>query len=153
VLKPLLSLFVKKILFHYFIVGFVLLFFQKTRATTFYVIDASVKGDTYTTAIGNDNNDGVSPASPKLSIWSTYQKAQDEDTIIIDTFSYKDFSSNGILLYDITKKVKFIIVGNTDSNFLKIPLPTNEIVSPAIFCIKNDKPIDREAYLRNLKTE
>ncbi|WP_264520866.1 hypothetical protein [Flavobacterium sp. N1994] len=151
--KPLLSLFVKKIEFHYFIVGLVLLFVQKTSATTFYVNDDSLKGDTYTTAIGNNNNDGISPTSPKLSIQSAYQKAQDGDNIVIETYSYSDLYTKGVLTFEITIKDKFIITGITDSNFSQAPLLSNQKVSPTEFYIENDKPIDRDAYLRNLKTE
>jgi len=150
VLRPLLSLFVKKIEFHYFIVGLVLLFVQKTSATTFYINDASHKEDTYTTAIEDNNSDGVSPTNPKLSIQSACQKAQDIGIIIIDTGSYSNLYAEGISSFDINKKVKFII---TDSNFSKTPFSSNQKVSPAIFYIKNDKPIDCNVYLQNLETE
>lgn len=147
VLKPLLSLFAKKIKLHYFTVGLVFLFGQNASAMTFYVNDSSLKGDTYKNAIGNDNYDGISPSSPKLNIQLAYQKAQDGDAIIIDTRSYSDLFAKGVLTFDSTKKVKFFIAGITDSDFSKTPLPTNQKVPPATFYIKNDKPIDRDVYL------
>ncbi len=122
-------------------------FFQKSAATTFYINDNNSKGDIYTTALGNDSNDGITSASPKLSIRKTYEKAQDDDIIIIDTGIYPDLSDKGVLSFNITKKIKFIIAGFSDGLYSRTPLPVNQKVSPEEFYIVNDKPIDRDAYI------
>ncbi len=131
----------------------VVLFCPKINATTFYVNDNSKKGDIYTTAIGNDSNDGTSPDKPKLTILSAYTIAKEDDTIIVDIGNYNEISIKGELSFQNTKKIKFLIASLSDEVFSKIPLPINEKVSPTDFYIKNDKPIDREAYLRNLQNE
>lgn len=130
---------------------FVVLFCPKINATTFYVNDISTKGDIYTTAVGNDSNEGTSPNKPKLTILSAYSEAKENDTIIVDIGNYSELSIKGELLFENIKKIKFFIAGFSDEIYSKIPLPTNEKVSPTVFYIKNDKPIDREAYLRNLQ--
>lgn len=148
-------------LFHLIILGkhnklllcFIVLFCANSNAATFYVNDISSKGDIYTTAIGNDSNDGNSPDKPKLSVLSVYHIAKEGDTIIVDVGNYDEISSKGELLFENEKNIKFIIAGFSDKIFSKIPLPSNEKVSPTVFYIKNDKPIDREAYLRSLQKE
>ncbi|WP_136152825.1 hypothetical protein [Flavobacterium sangjuense] len=127
------------------------MFCPKINATTFYVNDNSIKGDVYTTAIGNDSNDGTSPDKPKLTILSAYEIAKEDDTIIVDIGNYNEISLKGEFSFENTKKIKFLIASLSDEIFSKIPLPINEKVSPTDFYVKNDKPIDREAYLRNLQ--
>ena len=131
----------------------IVMFCPKINATTFYVNDNSTKGDIYTTAVGNDSNDGTSPDKPKLTILSTYTIAKEDDVIIVDIGNYSEISTKDELSFKNTKKIKFIIAGFSDEIYSKIPLPINEKVSPTVFYIKNDKPIDREAYLRNLQNE
>ncbi|MDN3677704.1 hypothetical protein QWY90_10285 [Flavobacterium paronense] len=135
------------------ILCFFVLSFLNAGATTFYINDNSTKGDLYTFVIGNDKNNGTSTTTPKLNIQSAYYLAKEGDTIIIDTGNYNDINSSGELLFENTKKIKFIIAGFSDIIYSKNNFPTNEKVSPAIFYIKNDKPIDRDAYLRNLQNE
>lgn len=131
---------------------FILLFsIHNTSATTFYINDNTTKGDLYTTAIGNDANDGIDPASPKSNIHAVYEKAQDGDTIIIDTGNYTDLSEEGKLLFTLTKKITFVIAGFTDTVFSKTPLPTNIKVNPTEIYLDKDKPIDRETYLQNMR--
>ena len=148
--KPLLFSYLKQKRCHYLVLWLLLFFAQKTAATTFYVNDNMTKGDIYTTTIGNDSNDGTTIASPKLSISATYQKAQKGDTIIIDTGSYADLSTKGILAFDNIKNITFIIAGISDGVFSKTPLPSNQKVSPSEFYIVNDKPIERDAYMQQL---
>ena len=136
---------------HYLALWLVLFLTQKSAATTFYINDKATKGDIYTTAIGNDLNDGITLGSPKLSITATYQKAEKGDTIIIDTGSYIELSTKGILSFDNAKKITFIIAGISDGIFSKTPLPANQKVSPSEFYIVNDKPIERDAYMRRLQ--
>jgi len=131
--------------------GFVVFLNQKSTATTFYVNDMSTKGDVYTLVIGNDYNDGLSPKTPKLSVLATYQEAKEGDLIYVDIGLYNDITETGELLFDNTKKVVFIIAGISDKVFLKKPFPANEKVSPTIFYIENDKPIEREVYMQRLQ--
>ena len=130
---------------------FIVLFCPQINATTFYVNDNSTKGDIYTTTVGNDLNEGISPDNPKLTILSAYKIAKEGDTIIVDIGNYSEISIKGKLLFENTKKIKFLIAGFSDEIYSKTPLPTNEKVSPTVFYIKNDKPIDRDTYLRNLQ--
>lgn len=143
--------FIKQMKCNNLLLCFVILSCPKINATTFYVNDNSIKGDIYTTAIGKDSNDGASPDKPKLTILSAYTIAREDDTIIVDIGNYDEISAKGEFLFENTKKIKFLIAGFSDEIYSKIPLPTNEKVSPTVFYIKNDKPIDREAYLRNLQ--
>ena len=137
---------------HYLVVLVTLFFIQKSAATTFYINDNTTKGDIYTTAIGNDSNDGATSATPKLSIWTTYEKAQEGDTIIIDIGIYTELSK-GILSFVNDKNITFIIAGVSDNEFPKTPLPTNQKVSPEEFYIVNDKPVDRNTYTRQLQNQ
>lgn len=149
--KVLLFYFIKQKRYNNLFLCFAVLFCPKINATTFYVNDISTKGDIYTTAIGDDSNNGTSPDKPKLTILSAYTIATENDTIIVDIGNYNELSIKGELLFGNTNKIKFFIAGFSDEIYSKIPLPTNEKVSPTVFYIKNDKPIDREAYLRNLQ--
>ena len=135
---------------HYLVFLVTIFFIQKSAATTFYINDNATKGDIYTTAIGNDSNDGKTSATPKLSIWATYKKAQEGDTIIIDTGIYNELSK-GILSFVNDKKITFIVAGISDNVLSKTPLPTNQKVSPSEFYIVNDKPIERDAYMQRLR--
>ena len=149
--KSLLSNTTKQNRCDYLVFLVTLFFIQKSAATTFYINDNATKGDVYTTSIGNDSNDGITSANPKLSIWATYEKAQEGDTIIIDTGSYAELTTKGILSFDNTKKIIFIIAGVSDGVFAKTPLPVNQKVSPSEFYIVNDKPIERDAYMQRLR--
>jgi hypothetical protein len=128
-----------------------LISFQKTTAATYYVNDNAITGDIYSSAVGNDNNDGTSAANPKLSIRLIYEKAQDGDTIIIDTGSYSDLSDKGKLLFAVTKKITFIIACTTDKVFSKTPLRKKDNAAPTEFYVDKDKPIDKETYLQKLQ--
>ena len=149
----LLFRFIRQKMYNNLLLCSIVMFCPKINATTFYVNDNSTKGDIYTTAVGNDSNDGTSPDKPKLTILLAYKIAKEDDIIIVDVGNYSEISTKGELLFQNTKKIKFIIAGFSDEIYSKIPLPTNEKVSPTVFYIKNDKPIDREAYLRNLQNE
>lgn len=130
---------------------FTILLCSKIKATTFYVNDNSTERDVYTTSIGNDYNEGTSKDKPKLTILSAYKEAKEGDIIMVDIGNYGEISSKGELLFENSKKIKFLIAGFSYEIYSKTPLPINEKVSPVIFYIKDDKPIEREAYLRNLQ--
>ncbi len=122
---------------------------QTLTATNFYVNDANTKGDLYTTTIGNDANDGLSPSTPLLTLHIAYQKAKAGDLIYVDTGTYTDIGSNGLFLFENKKNIRFIIAGKTDEVLAKKPFPTDEKVSPSIFYIENDKPVERDVYLQH----
>lgn len=137
--------------YHYLLLSLALFFIQKSVATTFYINDNTTKGDIYTSAIGNDANDGTSSESPKLTLKAAYDKAKDGDTIFVDTGIYADLSSKGELLFTTTKKIKLVIAGISDTVFSKTPLPGNTKVSPTDIYIENDKPVDRATYLKKIQ--
>ena len=58
----------------------------------YYVNDASTEGDVYCTAVGNDENDGSSPATPKATLQAvldTYQLLGG-DVVYVDTGTYAE---------------------------------------------------------------
>jgi len=64
--------------------------FLMASAVNYYVNDASTASDTYTSAIGNDSNSGLTPGAPKLTITNllaTYSLLPG-DTFYIDTGTY-----------------------------------------------------------------
>ena len=137
--------------YHFLFLLFALFSIQKSKANTFYINDKITKGDIYTITIGNDSNDGLTATSPKLSIIDVYQKAEEGDTIIIDTGSYTDLSSEGVLLFAVTKKIIFIIAGKSDTVFSKIPLTKKNNAAPEEFYIVKDKPVSRETYMQQFQ--
>jgi hypothetical protein len=137
--------------YKYVLVCIIILFTQKMVAINYYVNDTSLKGDLYTTTVGNDNNDGLSPDSPKLTLAALYQKAKEGDVIYVDTGNYIEINAKGELLFENKKKIRFIIAGKSENVYSKTPFPDNEKNAPEIFYIRNDKPISREAYLNDPK--
>ena len=133
----------------YLILLLVLFSIQKSAATTYYVNDNVIKGDIYTTSVGNDTNDGTSPSSPKLTIKAIYESAKDGDTIIVDTGIYNDLSADGRILFPVTKVITFTIAGITNPVFSKIPIRKKEKGPAAVFYVDKDKPVDRKTYLQH----
>ncbi len=66
--------------------------------SNYYVNDNSTLGDVYTTAVGDDANDGLTPATPKASIRAILETYDLEytDTIFVDTGYY--FLTENILI-------------------------------------------------------
>lgn len=63
-------------------------------AASYYVNDLSTSGDVYSTAPGNDANDGLTPATPKLSLTNllaSYTLAPG-DVVYIDTGVYSNYT-------------------------------------------------------------
>ena len=56
--------------------------------TTYYVNDGSNVGDVYTSATGNNANDGLSASTPKLTIAAAYALAVNGDIIMVDAGTY-----------------------------------------------------------------
>ncbi|WP_162128454.1 hypothetical protein [Flavobacterium phycosphaerae] len=137
--------------YKYLLLCIIFFSYHETRAVNYYVNDTSLKGDLYTKTIGNDNNDGLSPDSPKLTISAAYQKAKEGDTIFVDTGNYSEINTKGELRFENKKNIHFIIRGQSEDVFTKTPFPANEKNAPDVFYIKNDKPVSREVYLNNPK--
>jgi parallel beta-helix repeat protein len=65
--------------------------FSVTQPISFYYVnDNSLTGDEYTTAIGSDSNDGLTPATPKASIKAVVEAYDLEpgDVVYVDTGTY-----------------------------------------------------------------
>ena len=127
------------------------LFSANLHATTYYVNDTSTYGDIYTKAIGNDNNDGKSPSSPKLTLLAAYKIALAGDIIYVDTGSYPQDDTVDSTIANNSKKIKIIRARTDVPVYEKNQLPPNQKVSPAIFYVDNDKPIEREVYMQQLQ--
>jgi hypothetical protein len=86
--------------FKSFILLVTLLFFSNAFSANWYVNDNSTTGDVYCTAIGNNTNNGTSPATPKLTLGAAITAAAAGDTIFIDTGTY---SGTGNINLTVTK--------------------------------------------------
>ena len=75
------------------IVLLVFLFNSKVSyAKKWYVNDASITGDTYCTAIGNNSNSGLTVNLPFLTLTKAVSLAADNDTIYVDAGTYNNES-------------------------------------------------------------
>lgn len=84
---------------------FIVLSCSNINASTFCVNDYSTKGDIFTTAVGNNSNDGTSPDKPKSNIFSAYTLAKNDDIIIVDVGNYTEISTKVELLFEKQKKL------------------------------------------------
>lgn len=134
-----------------FIISLILLISTNLHATNYYVNDASTFGDIYTTAIGNDINDGKSPSFPKLTLLAAYKIASTGDIIYVDTGNYPQYDTIDSTIANNLKNIQIIRAGTDVPVYEKNPLPPNQKVSPAIFYVDNDKPIEREVYMQKLQ--
>ena len=62
----------------------------------YYVNDSSTNGNVYTTAVGNDGNNGLTPATPKLSLTNLLSSVGllPGDTVYLDTGIYSNYMVN-----------------------------------------------------------
>jgi hypothetical protein len=129
---------------------FLVFFSQMFYAKNIYVNDLSVKEDLYTSTIGNDSNDGLSAASPKLTLIAAYEIALKDDIIYVDTgiYNWEDFLFRSL---NNSKNIQIISADNPKAVFSKTALPHEQKVGPEIFYIINDKPVSREQYLQQLQ--
>lgn len=134
-----------------FIFSLTLLISTNLQATNYYVNDTSTIGDVYTNAMGNDANDGKSPKSPKINLLAAYTMASTGDIIYVDTGNYPQNDATDLIIATNSKKIQIIRAGIDTLVFEKNTLPPNQKVSPAIFYVDNDKPIEREIYLQQLQ--
>lgn len=133
------------------IFGLLLFFNQKINAVTYFINDASMVGDLYTKAIGNDSNDGLAPSTPKLSIDAVYAIANEGDTIYVDTGIYPETL---LMLLQVNKRKVNIMMAPSKGELLgKRSLPATDKTNPAEFYIENDKPVERSVYLQHKRNE
>ena len=132
-------------------VSLFLLISTKLHATNYYVNDTSTLDDIYTSSIGNDINDGKSPSTPKLTLLATYKIASTGDVIYVDTGNYLEKDVLNSTIASNSKKIQIIRASIDTPIYKKNPLPSNQKVSPAIFYVSNDKPVEREIYMQQLQ--
>lgn len=98
--------------------SFFIIFFFVTAtnvyATDYYVNDAFTSADVYTTAAGNNANDGLSPATPKATLAAAMTVASNGDRIYIDYGNYNEVGLN------INKSLEIIGVGEEMTVFKRI---------------------------------
>lgn len=86
-------------------------FFTNVFSATIYVNDSSTAGDVYCTAVGNNTNNGLTPATPKLTLTAALAVANNGDIIYIDT------GTSGEDSISITKSVQIIGAGEDKTVF------------------------------------
>ena len=129
----------------------ILLISTNLQAANYYVNDTTTLDDVYTSAIGNDINDGKSPKSPKLTLLAAYTIASIGDVIYVDNGNYSQNDATDLIIAINSKKIQIIRASIDPPVFEKKSLPPNQKVSPAIFYVDKDKPIQREVYLQQLQ--
>ena len=99
-------------------------FHLATTTTIFYVNDGFTDGDEYTTAIGNDDNDGRSANKPKASLQALLNAYDFKpgDIILIDTGLYNlstnllvDAQDSGVVIRGAVSHASVLNRGNTNS--------------------------------------
>lgn len=88
-----------------------LFFFTNVFSATIYVNDGFTTGDVYCTAVGNNANNGLTPATPKLTLTAALAIANNGDVIYIDT------GTSGEDSISITKSVHIIGAGEDKTIF------------------------------------
>ena len=73
------------------------------------------------------------------------------DVIYVDNGNYQQNKATELIITTNSKKIQIIRAGIDTPVFEKNTLPPNQKVSPAIFYVDNDKPIEREVYLQQLQ--
>jgi hypothetical protein len=124
---------------------------SKATAVNYYVNDLTTEGDVYTLALGNDSQDGLSPATPKLTLAAVYQLAHEGDFIYIDSGQYPE--SQNQLITENKKKVHFVLAPQKTVLLSKESLSPIQKTNPAEFYIENDQPVDRAVYLQHKRSE
>jgi hypothetical protein len=79
---------------------FLLIFFvyANSYGLTIYVNDAATANDIFCSAIGSDANNGLTPATPKLSLAAALAIANDGDLILVDTGTYSGANNRSLLI-------------------------------------------------------
>ncbi len=88
-----------------FIFLFLLILSKNARAADYYVNDVLTADDVYTTAAGNNSNNGLSPGAPKATLAAAISVASSGDRIFIDYGSYNEVAIN------INKSIEIIGLG------------------------------------------
>ncbi len=126
-------------------------FGQQSNAKKYYVNDTDDKGDVYTTNLGNDTNDGLSPQNPKQTLKAAYAVAKSGDIIYLDTGIYEDIDAKGNLTFENAKKIQIVMPQTVNVAVPKTPLPTVDKSTPEDFYIIDDKPVSKELYMKHLQ--
>lgn len=92
------------------------LFAIKNDPAKYYVNDAATDGDVYCTAEGNASNDGLSPATPMLSLETLLgqYKVEPGDTVYVDTGTYPRSSTLTIAISTPGATNNLVIQGSTN---------------------------------------
>ena len=92
------------------------LFAIKNDPANYYVNDASTDGDVYCTAAGKASNDGLSPATPMLSLETLLgrYKVEPGDTVYVDTGTYPRTSTLTIAISMPGATNNLVIQGSTN---------------------------------------
>lgn len=118
-----------------------------SNAQQWYINDTKKTGDVFTSAIGSENNSGLSAELPSNSITTIFSKVKKGDTVFIDTGSYPELAANGTLLIPIPQGVSVILF--SEKRFSKNNIPNGIKATAEEFYILNDKPVSREIYLKS----
>lgn len=87
---------------------------QNINATDYYVNDSFTLDDVYTSAAGNDSNNGLTPATPKATLAAAISVASNGDRIFIDYGNYNEVGLN------INKSLEIIGLGEEMTVFKRI---------------------------------
>lgn len=79
-------------------------------STTIYVNDNSTVNDVFCTVVGNDSNNGISPATPKLSLSAALAIANNGDIIYVDSGTY-----TGALNRSLTFNKEIQVIGASEN--------------------------------------
>ncbi|MBR3583291.1 MAG: right-handed parallel beta-helix repeat-containing protein [Kiritimatiellae bacterium] len=92
------------------------LFAIKNDPANYYVNDAATDGDVYCTAAGKTSNDGLSPATPMLSLETLLgrYKVEPGDTVYVDTGTYPRTSTLTIAISTPGATNNLVIQGSTN---------------------------------------
>lgn len=103
---------------------FILFYFNTSWEANYYINDATYDGnDVYTTAVGNNTNNGTSAATPKLtfrSLWNAYGPFNDGDVIYVDAGTFTSSvggSETQNYGYSFTKAITIRGASNTKTIF------------------------------------
>lgn len=127
-------------------------FAYKNGTYAFYVNDSSTNGDVYCTALGNDNNLGVTPGTPMASLTNVLGSYTlgPGDRIYVDTGAYTNATQVGFTSQDSGTTTNPVVIlgstnrvaggsvfGNPDSNpgsfcFVFMPLSSNIVLQDMV---------------------
>ena len=110
-------------------------FVFRPRPIVYYVNDYSQEGDMYTTAVGDEHNNGYQPGSPLDSLVSLLERYQltSEDMVLVDAGSYEFDRPLAIAgLHSGKTDAPSMIVGSTNSVAPSVFVPAEGMTNAAI---------------------